>query len=212
MLQFADGEVVGAQTSKLEIAKMGIEAELYDFALARPALYGAVGDPDRPGCRLGAPTSCSARPDAMSRAGARAGHGTACRVFLVVVDETEEMRNALRYACRRAQHTNGRVALLTSSSRSSSSTGSASAGSWRRTPAPRPSCACRPWRPRCSPRPGRCRSIHIREGQRAEQLVALLQEDPTISLLVLATAPGGVNPGTLVTFLLSHLGRRVPCP
>lgn len=34
------------------------------------------------------------------------------RTFLVVVDETEEMRNALRYACRRAQHTNGRVALL----------------------------------------------------------------------------------------------------
>ena len=34
------------------------------------------------------------------------------RVFLVVVDESEEMRNALRYACRRAQHTNGRVALL----------------------------------------------------------------------------------------------------
>jgi uncharacterized protein (TIGR02186 family) len=41
VLQFADGEVVGAQTSKLEIAKMGIEAELYDFSLARPVLYGA---------------------------------------------------------------------------------------------------------------------------------------------------------------------------
>jgi uncharacterized protein (TIGR02186 family) len=40
VLQFADGEVVGAQTSKLEIAKMGVEAELYDFALGRPALYG----------------------------------------------------------------------------------------------------------------------------------------------------------------------------
>jgi len=34
------------------------------------------------------------------------------RVFLVVADETEEMRNALRYACRRARHTSGRVALL----------------------------------------------------------------------------------------------------
>ena len=34
------------------------------------------------------------------------------RVFLVVVDETEEMDNALRYACRRAQRTNGHVALL----------------------------------------------------------------------------------------------------
>ena len=43
VLQFADGEVVGAQTSKLEIAKMGIEAELFDFSLARPALYGLSG-------------------------------------------------------------------------------------------------------------------------------------------------------------------------
>ncbi len=34
------------------------------------------------------------------------------RVFLVVVDDTEEMRVALRYACRRAAHTHGRVALL----------------------------------------------------------------------------------------------------
>ena len=34
------------------------------------------------------------------------------RVFLVVVDETEEMKVALRYACGRAHNTNGRVALL----------------------------------------------------------------------------------------------------
>ena len=34
------------------------------------------------------------------------------RVFLVVVDESEEMKNALRYACRRARNTRGRVALL----------------------------------------------------------------------------------------------------
>jgi uncharacterized protein (TIGR02186 family) len=40
VLQFVQGEVVGAQSSKLEIAKMGIEAELYEFALRQPALYG----------------------------------------------------------------------------------------------------------------------------------------------------------------------------
>jgi uncharacterized protein (TIGR02186 family) len=40
VFQFADGEVVGAQTSTLEIAKMGIEAELYEYSLNRPALYG----------------------------------------------------------------------------------------------------------------------------------------------------------------------------
>ena len=40
VLQFADGEVVGAQTSKLEVAKMGIEAELYELAMGQAALYG----------------------------------------------------------------------------------------------------------------------------------------------------------------------------
>ena len=34
------------------------------------------------------------------------------RVFLVVVDDSEELSVALRYAARRAQHTGGRVALL----------------------------------------------------------------------------------------------------
>src|SRR5579871_6283307 len=34
------------------------------------------------------------------------------RTFLVVVDDSEEMRAALRYACRRARKTGGRVALL----------------------------------------------------------------------------------------------------
>ncbi|MGH6917331.1 MAG: universal stress protein, partial [Geminicoccaceae bacterium] len=34
------------------------------------------------------------------------------RIFLVVVDETEEMHKALHFASRRALHTGGRVALL----------------------------------------------------------------------------------------------------
>ena len=34
------------------------------------------------------------------------------RVFLVVVDDSEEMLVALRFACMRAKNTGGRVALL----------------------------------------------------------------------------------------------------
>ena len=37
-----DGEVVGAQTNLLLISKIGLEAEVYDFALNRSALYGGV--------------------------------------------------------------------------------------------------------------------------------------------------------------------------
>ena len=33
-------DVAGAQTSTMEISKMGIEAELYDVAIQRPSLYG----------------------------------------------------------------------------------------------------------------------------------------------------------------------------
>src|SRR3546814_3401663 len=43
---------------------------------------------------------------------AQTGGAAAGRVFLVVVDDTTEWRAALRFACRRARHTGGRVALL----------------------------------------------------------------------------------------------------
>ena len=37
--QLVDGRVVNAQTSALDISKVGLEAELYDFARGQPALY-----------------------------------------------------------------------------------------------------------------------------------------------------------------------------
>lgn len=133
------------------------------------------------------------------------------RVFLVVVDESEEMRNALRYACRRAQHTNGHVALLhviepvefqhwlgvgrvledDARAQAELSMQSLATDVFAQT--------------------GTMPVIHIREGKRAEQLVAVMQDDPSISLLVLATASSG-SPGPLVTFLLGHLGKRVKVP
>ena len=149
----------------------------------------------------------------MSQPAPVVGTAPECRVFLVVVDETEEMRNALRYACRRAQHTSGREALLYAIEpveflhwlgvgRVMEADARAEAELRMQTLAAE-----------VFAQTGSMPAIHIREGQRTEQLVALLQEDPTISLLVLGTTPGGgVNPGTLVTFLLSHLGRRVRIP
>ena len=134
------------------------------------------------------------------------------RVFLVVVDESDEMGNALRYACRRAQHTNGHVALLQvlepvefqhwlGVGRVLESDARAQAELRLQSLAAE-----------VFAQTGSMPILHIREGQQAEQLVALLQEDQSISLLVLATASGGGNPGPLVTFLLGHLGRRVKVP
>lgn len=133
------------------------------------------------------------------------------RIFLVVVDETEEMRNALRYACRRAQRTNGHVALLhvvepvefqhwLGVGKVIEEDARAQAELRMQTLANE-----------VFAQTGSMPIIHIREGKLADQLLALLQEDASISLLVLATARGA-NPGPLVTFLLGHLGKRVKLP
>lgn len=134
------------------------------------------------------------------------------RVFLVIVDETEEMRNALRYACRRAQHTSGRVALLhviepaeyqhwLGVGRVMEEEARLEAEQRMQTLAAE-----------VFAQTGTMPTVHIREGKRADQLVQLLQEDPSISLLVIATASGATSPGPLVTFLVGHLGRKVRIP
>ena len=134
------------------------------------------------------------------------------RVVLVVVAETEGMDNALRYACRRAQRTNGHVALLQvieptefqdwlGVGRVLESEARAQAELRLQTLAAN-----------VLAQTGTMPILYIREGNRAEQLVALLQEDQSISLVVLATATGSSNPGPLISFLISHLGRRVKVP
>jgi uncharacterized protein (TIGR02186 family) len=42
VFQLKDGEVVGAQRSTLTVSKIGFEADLYDFAHARPMSYGLI--------------------------------------------------------------------------------------------------------------------------------------------------------------------------
>ncbi len=42
VFRFVDGRVTGAQRSSLQISKVGLEADVYDFANQRSALYGIV--------------------------------------------------------------------------------------------------------------------------------------------------------------------------
>lgn len=134
------------------------------------------------------------------------------RVFLVVVDETEEMRNALRYASRRAQHTGGRVALLMVIEPAEFQHWLGVGRVMEEEARLEAEQRLQTLAAEVFAQTGRLPVLHIREGKRAEELVKLLQEDPTISLLVLATATGSNNPGPLVTFLLGHFGRRVRIP
>ena len=133
------------------------------------------------------------------------------RVFLVVADETEEMSNALRFAGRRAQHSGGRVALLAVVEPSD-------LGNWlgvgqvieddQRRDA---ETLLHRMAEEAYRMTGKMPILHLREGDRREEVVKLLQEDRTISLLVLGTAKGS-SPGPIVTYLMSHLGSSIRIP
>jgi nucleotide-binding universal stress UspA family protein len=134
------------------------------------------------------------------------------RVFLVVIDESEEMRNALRFACRRAQHTRGRVALLyviePVEFQHWLGVGRMMEAEARSTAEQRVQTLAA----EVFAMTGTMPVIHIKEGERSDALAELIRDDPTISLLVLATAIGGGNPGPLVTYLLSNFGRKIRIP
>ena len=134
------------------------------------------------------------------------------RVFLVVVDDTEEMRVALRYACRRAANTHGRVALLYVME-SSEFQHWMSVGDLMREEARSEGeqilqrCATQ-----VSEQTGSLPVLYLREGSRRSQLMELIDEEPSISILVLAADTGPRGPGPLVSALTGKFVGKLRVP
>jgi hypothetical protein len=59
---------------------------------------------------------------------------------------------------------------------------------------------------------GKMPVLYVREGPAREELLALIEENPSISLLVLGMASGREGPGPLVTYLVSQLGGQMRLP
>jgi hypothetical protein len=126
------------------------------------------------------------------------------RVFLVVVDETEEHR--------RAAHTGGKLALLYVIE-------PAELQQWlaieELARAERREAAEELLQSLCEdilPVAGSMPIVYIREGRRRDELLALINEDPTISILVLAAGTGAEGPGPLVSNLTGKAAARLRIP
>ena len=52
----------------------------------------------------------------------------------------------------------------------------------------------------------------VREGKTAEAVTALIDEDPDISILVLAAATGSDGPGPLIAAIAAHATGEFPIP
>jgi nucleotide-binding universal stress UspA family protein len=134
------------------------------------------------------------------------------RVFLVVVDDSPERTVALKYASLRARKGGGRVALL----RVIEPEGLvewAGVGVMmqeeRRTEAETLLSALAA---EVNEITGGLPILLIREGNPRDELLSLLEEDPRISILVLAAATGSGGPGPLITALTGRYAHKLSVP
>jgi nucleotide-binding universal stress UspA family protein len=134
------------------------------------------------------------------------------RVFLVVVDETAEMQNALHFAIRRARSTDGRVALLYVIEPAEFQHWLGVERVMQEEARQRAEQTLQALAAKVQAETGKLPILHVREGWRNEQLLALIEEDPSIQLLVLGTATGREGPGPLVTYLVSQMGSQMRVP
>jgi nucleotide-binding universal stress UspA family protein len=134
------------------------------------------------------------------------------RVFLVVVDETPEHRVAVHYAARRAAHTGGRLAMLHVIEPAELQHFQAIEELAR---AERREAAEQLIQQLCeeiAPISGAMPMVYIREGRPRDELLSLINEEPAISILVLAAGTGPEGPGPLISYLAGKPAARMRIP
>lgn len=134
------------------------------------------------------------------------------RVFLIVVDETPELRVALHYACLRARHTGGRIALLRVLEPTDSQQWMAVEDLMRQEQRDEAEALLQKLSEEVHDWSGAIPVVYLREGHVRDELLQLIDEEPSISILVLGAAPGSEGPGPLITHLVGKMAGRLRVP
>lgn len=134
------------------------------------------------------------------------------RVFLVVVDQTEEHHVALRFACRRAVHTGGRVALMYVIEPGDFQHWMAVEDLMKQERREEAEASLQSYSEKVQAWTGKMPMLYIREGSPSEELFALIDEEPNISILVLAADTSQSGPGPLVEALVGKMSGRLRIP
>lgn len=137
---------------------------------------------------------------------------TNTRVFLVVVDDSEEMRAALRYACGRARHTGGRVALLRVVEPAEFQHFATIGNLMKAEARQEAETLLQRMATEVNEFSGQLPVLYVREGNPREELIKLINEEPQVSILVLAADTGPGGPGPLVTAMTGKFVGRLRVP
>ncbi len=134
------------------------------------------------------------------------------RVFLVVVDDSEEMPVALHFACRRARNNGGRVALLYVSNPTNFQHWAAVGDLMRQEAREEGEQLLQKLAAEVYEWAGSYPILYIREGDVREELMSLIDAEPSISVLVLAASTGSGGPGPIISYLLGKKARKCRVP
>jgi nucleotide-binding universal stress UspA family protein len=134
------------------------------------------------------------------------------RVFLVVVDDSPEREVALKYACLRAKKSGGRVALLRVIEPAGQTEWAGVGAMLQEEGREEAERLLSGLAAQVNEITGGLPILLIREGDPRDELLALIAEDPRISILILAASAAGGGPGPLITALTGRYAGKVTVP
>ncbi|AWJ88516.1 universal stress protein [Azospirillum baldaniorum] len=126
------------------------------------------------------------------------------RIFLVVVDESPELQLALRYACLRARKSGGKVALLYVIEPGEVQQWLALENLMREEQRAEAEQKLQKLARDVNRLTGTLPALYVREGNRRDEVLALIDEEPSISILVLAAGVEPEGPGPLISYFTNR--------
>jgi len=133
------------------------------------------------------------------------------RKFLVVLDNTTECLNAMRFAALRAANTGGGVIILAVIPPEEFNHWIGIADIMREEARERIQAHFQVFSKRMQEKEGISPTLVIREGKTESEIIDYVQDDPEVGVLVLGAGTGKEGPGPLVTHMMRSAG-TLPVP
>ena len=133
------------------------------------------------------------------------------RKFLVVLDDTRECLNAMRYAAMRASHTGGGVLILSVIPPEEYQHWIGVGEIMRAEARDRIEAHFEVFAKWMRDRQGVDPELLVREGDPCSEILDVISEHPEVGVLVLGAGTGKSGPGPLVTQMTKQAG-TLPCP
>ena len=134
------------------------------------------------------------------------------RVFLCVVDSTEECRVAIYFAARRTLRADSQLALLYVMDPAEFHHWRTVEEKMREEAREEAEGFVQEYATLVQEWTGQVPILYIREGEPTETIQALIEEEPRISILVLGAGTGKKGPGPLVSSIGGKMSGRFPIP